>query len=318
MSSINNSVSHDVPPSADSMFRRKHSMLFNTKPVGYYIYSYIRSKDSTTAKAGMPYYIGKGTRYRAWNKDHNVNVPKNQKYILIIEQNLTEIGALALERRMIRWYGRKNNNTGILLNRTDGGEGASGHKASKSTRKKLSKYAKNRTPTHLANLSKSLAGKIRGIKGAPKWSKCCTLEEFKNMLLHHINNNLSDPEIGKIFNISATIIWDWKKKLKIANRRNNLRNYDWLYDHYVNKKLSTGEISNILNCSSTAVWQYLVKYNIPIRDAITRQKNVDPNRKKFPAKDKDGNLYLINQNDLRYKSGELVGWAKGRVSKNPS
>ena len=292
-------------------------MLFTTKPNGYYIYAYIRSKDSTTAKAGTPYYIGKGQRYRAWNKDHNINLPKNSKYIIILEQNLTEVGALALERRLIRWYGRKDLGAGILLNRTDGGEGASGHIPSKTTRKKMANYARNRTPEHQAKLNKS-ASKLRGIKGAPKWSNCNTLEDFKQMLLLYINNNLSDPEIAKIFNVSSTIIWDWRKKLKITNRRENLRNADWLYEQYINKKLSTGDISKLLECTPEAVYQYLKKFNIPIRAASERQKIVDKNRRKFPAKDKNGNLFLINKNDIRYKTGELVGLAKGKTASSLS
>jgi hypothetical protein len=71
----------------------------------YYVYAYIRSKDSSTAKAGTPYYIGKGKHKRAWSKTHKVNLPKNINNIVILESGLSEIGALALERRYIRWYG---------------------------------------------------------------------------------------------------------------------------------------------------------------------------------------------------------------------
>ena len=93
----------------------------------YYVYAYLRSKDSKTAKAGTPYYIGKGKGNRAWrNHHHHVKTPQNNYHIIILESNLSELGAFALERRYIKWYGRKDHKAGILVNGTDGGDGASG------------------------------------------------------------------------------------------------------------------------------------------------------------------------------------------------
>jgi len=122
-------------------------------PSNFYVYSYLRED-------GTPYYIGKGHKLRAWLKTKKeIQPPKNLEKIVIVEANLTEIGALALERRLIRWYGRKDNNTGILRNKTDGGEGVSG--ASLELKLKRSEIRKSQwTDPNSTYNSKILSSKI--------------------------------------------------------------------------------------------------------------------------------------------------------------
>lgn len=105
----------------------------------YYVYAYVNKK------TGKPYYIGKGKGRRAFQKHSGITVPKDKSKIVFCETNLTEIGALAIERRLIRWFGRKDIKTGILLNKTDGGDkGTSGLKQSEKTRHKISNAMKGR------------------------------------------------------------------------------------------------------------------------------------------------------------------------------
>lgn len=131
----------------------------NKHGLEYYVYAYIRSKDSSIATAGTPYYIGKGTGSRAFDKhNHKVKVPRDPSMVVIIAENLTEMGAFALERRLIRYWGRIDNQTGILRNYTDGGQGHSGFIKSETTRKKLSESLKGKPK------SEDYKSKRRGVK----------------------------------------------------------------------------------------------------------------------------------------------------------
>jgi general stress protein YciG len=86
--------------------------------MNYYTYAYLR-EDKT------PYYIGKGTENRIYSTNRRVKPPKDKSRIIFLKQNLTEEEAFKHEVYMIAVFGRKDNGTGILRNRTDGGEGSS-------------------------------------------------------------------------------------------------------------------------------------------------------------------------------------------------
>jgi hypothetical protein len=107
-------------------------------PEGFYTYLWFR-------KDALPYYVGKGCGRRAYtNHGHGVHRPKFRARIFV-QYWESEEKAFEMEKWYIAFYGRKDNGTGILRNRTDGGESppsAKGIKRSEETRKKMSEAQK--------------------------------------------------------------------------------------------------------------------------------------------------------------------------------
>jgi hypothetical protein len=155
----------------------------------YYTYAYLRED-------GTPYYIGKGKNNRLYKKRKGeVNLPKDKSRIIFLKQNLTEEEAFKHEIYMISVFGRKDLGTGILHNRTDGGDGGSGIIFSEETRKKISErqsysgnsfYGKTHSKETIEQMSKIKIGKIHSQETKDKISKSnkgkCITEETKEKL----------------------------------------------------------------------------------------------------------------------------------------
>jgi len=128
----------------------------------YYTYAYLR-EDRT------PYYIGKGKTNRAYvthRKRKGSHKPPPKEQILILKSNLTEDEAFKHERYMIAVFGRKDLETGILRNLTDGGEGSSGRKHSDLTKQKIKQKRKNQIISD--NVKQKMSESRRGKKHSNK------------------------------------------------------------------------------------------------------------------------------------------------------
>ena len=117
-----------------------------------------------------PFYIGIGkTEKRAYEKIkrnqfwHNV-IAKTDYEVEILFDDLSWENAGEKEKELIKLYGKRDNNTGSLVNITDGGGGTLGARHNEESRRKIGEESRNRKRTprseetkaklRLANLGK--------------------------------------------------------------------------------------------------------------------------------------------------------------------
>ena len=168
---------------------------------------------------GTPFYIGIGkTIKRAYSK-RNRNfwwqriVAKCEYYVEILFDNLSWIDACEKEKELIKLYGRKDMNTGILINLTDGGDNSIGYKHTKESLLKISNASKNRSKSDETirkwkenmNFEKSeeTKEKIRKTLKGKKHTK----ERNEKIRKSHLGKHLSDDTKKKL-----SEFWKGKKR----------------------------------------------------------------------------------------------------------
>jgi hypothetical protein len=113
-----------------------------------------------------PYYIGKGTGKRIYKKEKGqIRPPRDKSRIIFLKQNITEEEAFKHEIYMISVFGRKDLSTGILHNKTNGGEGPSGAVRSEEYKRKRSQSVKGKN-----NPNYGKRGKNHQIYGKKWWN----------------------------------------------------------------------------------------------------------------------------------------------------
>ena len=155
----------------------------------YYTYAYLR-EDKT------PYYIGKGKGNRAYRRrDKGIKPPKDKSKILILKQNLTEEESFRHEVYMIAVFGRKDLGTGILHNKTNGGDGVSGAVVSDETRRKMSEALKGkpRSKEIRRKISESHKGKTHSEESRRNMSESQKGKTFSE----ETKRKLSESQKGK-------------------------------------------------------------------------------------------------------------------------
>jgi hypothetical protein len=181
-------------------------------PNRFYTYAYLR-EDKT------PYYIGKGTGDRIYSTNRRNNPPKDKSRIIFLKQNLTEEEAFRHEIYMIAVFGRKDLETGILRNKTYGGDGASGAIKSEKTRKKLSEANKG--------------------KNNPNYGK--SLSEETRKKLSEANKGKNNPNYGK------SLSEETRRKMSEARKGENNPNYGKSLSEETRRKMSEAQKGKILS-----------------------------------------------------------------------
>lgn len=168
-------------------------------------YVYLHTKHN-----GEIFYVGKGVGYRAYDKSHRSEYWKRvvNKYgykVSIFKDNISDEEALSLEKDLIDAIGLDN-----LVNFTKGGEGISGFKHYKETRRKIG----------LAN------------SGGTSWSKGLSLEEAHKKKISESNKGVKRPRI-KVYDPNNDVTYE---SMTDFCRKNNI-GYSIMQSHFSGKRI---------------------------------------------------------------------------------
>jgi hypothetical protein len=209
----------------------------------YYTYAYLR-EDRT------PYYIGKGQGNRAYRRSKkDIKPPKDKSRIIYLKQNLTEEEAFKHEIYMIAVFGRKDLGTGILHNRTNGGDGTSGLRMSEDTKKKMSKIHKGKTLSkehkqildecRVKEHSSESKEKMSKSKIGNKWNvgRKLSKEHIEKIKQGNLNKVISDETKRKISEAKKGKIQNEKQKQAMQLLAQKIKGTKWWNNGQINKRM---------------------------------------------------------------------------------
>ena len=220
-------------------------------PNRFYTYAYLR-EDRT------PYYIGKGKGRRVYKRGKGqIKPPKDKSRIIFLKQNLTEEEAFKHEKYMIAVFGRKDLGTGILHNKTDGGEGASGAVRSEETKIKISKSRKGK----LVGKDNPFYGKSHSEENRRKISECnkgkTVSEETRRKISEGNKGKTVSEETRRKISISKSgennpfygksLSEETKRKLSEANRGKNNPLYGKSHSEETKRKIGEAQKGKTLS-----------------------------------------------------------------------
>jgi len=188
----------------------------------FYVYTYLRED-------GTPYYVGKGKGQRAFykGKHERIKKPRDNSRIVIVEDNLSEKDAHNLETELIERYGRKDIGTGILQNRTNGGEGISGAKFGRPPEERIEKIAaSNRGRKHTEKARENMSRGHIGKKDSEETKKKKSASARKPKSEVHRKNiaeakkGEKNPMYGKVSPMKGkTLSEETKQKIREARAK---------------------------------------------------------------------------------------------------
>ena len=190
-------------------------------PNRFYTYAYLR-EDRT------PYYIGKGTRYRLFEGNGKPCPVPSKDRILILKNNLTEDEAFKHETYMINVFGRKIDG-GILLNKTFGGEGASGRVVKDATRVILKEKCSGwkHTPESIEKIRQSSFSRIYSPKSEETKRKISNTLKGRKLSKERVDKRTQSVCKNNYVIVSPDGVKYNTNNLKEFQRQNNLKH---LYD----------------------------------------------------------------------------------------
>jgi len=183
------------------------------------------------------FYVGIG---KSDKRAYQINSRRNQfwnkikdKYGIIVEITHRDIlweEACSIEKYLISFYGRRNNNLGNLCNLTDGGDGAFGVIHTEETKKKFSERSKG--------VKNSMFGKSKEL--SPNWGKKHS-EETKQKMKISAKKGENHPCFGKpSWNKGVIGLFEKEKNAMWGKKRELSPNWGKNHSEETKKKISLG------------------------------------------------------------------------------